>query len=99
FIFIKGDFTRPGAPVTPGVIEVLHPFVRQPARAVEGTNRTLTSSAPSSATSTRLELARWLVAPENPLLARVQVNRVWQEYFGRGLVETENDFGTQGSPP
>jgi hypothetical protein len=104
FIFIKGDFTRPGAPVTPGVIEVLHPLVRQPARAVEGTNRTVTSSAPSSATPTsaiptRLELARWLVAPENPLLARVQVNRVWQEYFGRGLVETENDFGTQGSPP
>lgn len=78
-LFIKGDFTRRGEKVTPGVLRALH--------------------APDGPLQNRLDLARWIVDPDNPLLARVIVNRVWQQYFGRGLVETENDFGLQASPP
>jgi hypothetical protein len=79
WVFIKGDFTRHGDEVTPGVPAVLPEL--------------------KADKSNRLDLARWIVDPANPLTARVQVNRMWMQFFGRGIVETDNDFGTQGTRP
>ncbi len=52
-----------------------------------------------SAASGRLELAGWIASADNPLFARVMVNRIWQGHFGRGIVPTPNDFGKQGTAP
>ncbi|HEX4945270.1 MAG TPA: DUF1549 domain-containing protein [Blastocatellia bacterium] len=85
YIFTRGDFTRPDK--TAGL---LRPNV-------------FGAIAPAlpeaSTTRTRLDLAKWLVDPANPLTPRVTMNRIWMRYFGRGIVETEEDFGTQGSQP
>lgn len=94
-VLIRGDFLRLGEPVTPATPSAL---------ATSMTIQTDTANdndlAPQGAPlPTRLQLAQWLVDPSNPLTARVTVNRVWARLFGRGFVETENDFGLQGTPP
>ncbi len=83
FVLLGGDFTRRGDRVEPGLPAVLQ----------------FGGPASPGHRADRMDLARWLVNRHNPLTARVAVNRIWQAYFGRGLVETDNDFGTQGTPP
>lgn len=84
FVSLRGDFLRPDQ-----AVGQLHP----------GAPAALSPALPAAAGRSRLDLAKWLVDPQNPLTPRVTVNRIWMRYFGRGLVETEEDFGTQGTPP
>ena len=79
----RGDFLKPEKPVTPGVPAFLHPLP------TEGESQNLN----------RLTLAKWLVDRRSPTTARVIVNRIWQAYFGTGLVGTPEDIGTQSEPP
>lgn len=87
-VFRRGDVLAPAEEVQPGVPEVLafmSPQVRTP--------------RDGASSGRRLGFARWVADPGNPLTARVMVNRLWRHHFGRGLVETPNDFGRTGSPP
>jgi mono/diheme cytochrome c family protein len=80
-------------------IHIRGDFLRHGARVEPGIPAVLPQLPADLKSPTRLDFARWLVDPRNPLTPRVTMNRVWQKYFGRGIVETENDFGTQGTPP
>ncbi len=87
-ILVLGDHKRLGQPVVPGFLSILDP------------NPALISKPANPKTlGRRLALARWIASPENPLTARVFVNRLWQQHFGQGLVDTPNDFGLAGSRP
>ncbi len=71
----------------------------QVGEAVEANTPAALTPLPPGAPRNRLGLAQWLVSPENPLTARVTVNRIWQELFGTGLVKTPEDFGIMGTAP
>jgi hypothetical protein len=89
FVLQRGDVRLPSEEVQPGVPAVLAPApvpFPLPPPGARGSGR-------------RLTLARWVASPDNPLAARVLVNRVWQHHFGRGLVETSSDFGRRGARP
>ena len=87
-VLLRGDAHRPGAVVAPGF----------PA-AIDPAPPTIVPPPGGRTTGRRLALAAWLTRPENPLTARVIVNRLWQHHFGRGLVATPSDFGAMGEEP
>jgi hypothetical protein len=72
---------------------------RDPGDAVQAATPAFLHPWPGEQPHNRMGVARWLVAVDNPLTARVLVNRYWARVFGRGIVETEEDFGTQGAMP
>jgi len=90
-VLMRGNFLTPGDQVEAGTPEVLPPV------AIHKPEAQARNSNPSS--PTRLHLARWLVDAANPLTPRVQVNRAWAQFFGRGIVASEEDFGTQAEEP
>jgi hypothetical protein len=83
FVMLRGQYNKPGDKVVPATPTILPPL----------------KPAQDGQRLTRLDLARWIVAPENPLAARVAANRLWQQFFGTGIVKTSGDFGTQGELP
>jgi hypothetical protein len=90
FLLERGQLANKGAEVNPGFPTVLSPN-QQPTDAA-------IAALPAS-TGRRLALAKWIASKDNPLTARVIVNRLWQHHFGRGIVPTASDFGTRGEDP
>ncbi len=88
FVMLRGQYDKPGDKVEPNVPAEFPPLKDENGQVIAGTRR-----------ANRLDLARWFLAKENPLTARVTVNRIWQQVFGTGLVKSSDDFGTRGDLP
>jgi mono/diheme cytochrome c family protein len=89
---------KPGKEPPSAHVRIKGGFVNRGEKVAAGVPASL-HPLPEGAFPNRLALARWLVSEENPLVARVVVNRAWGEFFARPLVESPEDFGTQGLPP
>ena len=87
-VMLRGDFRRPGPEVSPGAIRV-----------VSRSTNTFAPATSARSAGLRTALAQWIVSDENPLTARVIVNRVWQHHFGTGIVKTPSEFGVMGAEP
>src|SRR5262249_41737707 len=87
-ILVRGDYRNKGEKVEPGFLSALNPGppIGEPKNVLFVPRR-------------RKALALWLTSPDQPLLGRVMVNRIWQGHFGAGIVRTPNDFGRQGEAP
>src|SRR5262249_33355388 len=91
FVLERGELGQHGDEVEPGYPSIMSPNQEpRPAR--------ITHVRPGS-TGRRTSLAHWIASKENPLTARVLVNRLWQHHFGRGLLGTPSDFGVRGERP
>ncbi len=89
---------RPGVETLSAPIRIRGSFL-SPGEVVHAGTPAVLNPWPEELPKNRLGLAKWLVNGENPLTARVAVNRIWEQYFGHGIVETSEDFGTQGERP
>jgi len=105
-VFTRGEFRTPGDKVEPHVPAVLHSLLpvaadvrRLTSESAIGNRKSAINQSLLTSAPTRLDLAQWLVSRENPLVARVVVNRWWAELFGHGLVTTPEDFGIKGELP
>src|SRR5204863_1370023 len=91
YVLARGDIHNPGPPAAPGALSCLP--------GLEGHFQTGEAYDPNNEGSRRAALARWVADPRNVLTWRSIVNRVWHYHFGRGLVDTPNDFGRMGGVP
>ncbi len=93
FVLRRGEYSQPGDEVGPGFPHVVTALHHK-----DISSSTAPGASPQAA-GRRTALANWLASTDNPLTARVMVNRIWQHHFGRGLVATPSDFGTRGQRP